>query len=183
MLAPSLGETAIGLRSDPDLAVRAIALDDPCRNARRDAMIGHVPADDAVGAAAAQSVDGYSALPYEAGAIEAPDASRDWEMTGIDAKWLWSRFKSPRQFFEGNGKTALRKELEALIGPALAEWSGEVAERWLAHYASAWSQEAARAGDRLKRDLTAYADGRKQSLADSANVDELNRLYEALTHI
>ncbi|MCR2802948.1 dynamin family protein [Paenibacillus sp. SCIV0701] len=138
---------------------------------------------DAVGAAAAQAVDGYSALPYEAGAIEAPDASRDWEMTGIDAKWLWSRFKSPRQFFEGNGKTALRKELEALIGPALAEWSGEVAERWLAHYASAWSQEAARAGDRLKRDLTAYADGRKQSLADSANVDELNRLYEALTHI
>lgn len=138
---------------------------------------------EAVAEAAANAVDGYASLPYEAAGLAAPEQSRDWEMDGIDAKWLWSRFKSPRQFFEGNGKTALRKELETLIGPALAEWSGEAAERWVAHYASVWSDEAARAGESLKRDLTAYADGRRESLTDSANVDELNRLYEALTHI
>ncbi|MEK3881387.1 dynamin family protein [Paenibacillus sp. PL2-23] len=138
---------------------------------------------DALAGDAALHVDGYAAMPYEASGYQAPEALKDWEMQDVDAKWLWGRFKSPRQFFEGNGKALLRKELELKLGPSLSAWSAEVAEAWLDHYAKEWAAAAESAGDSLQRDLMSYADGRSESLADSANVNELKRLYEALTHI
>ncbi|RIX53551.1 dynamin [Paenibacillus nanensis] len=138
---------------------------------------------DACGGFAAEAVHGYSPLPYEAAELPAPAQSQEWEAGGIDVKWLWSRFKSPRQFFEGDGKAALRKDLETFVFPAMQQWSGDVSESWLAHYEKVWKEASEAAGNRFMQDVTAYAEGRRNSLTDSAELEELIRLHDALSHL
>lgn len=125
----------------------------------------------------------YSALPFSIQSLIAPEEAKDWEAEGIDAKWLWGRFKSPRQFFEGDGKTLLRKELEALLAPALQQWTGNVAVMWTHHYEQEWEKAALQAKTELHQDLTAYADGKRTSLTDHTQLDQMKQLHDKLIHL
>lgn len=138
---------------------------------------------DQYASSAAEAVAGYTPLPYEAASLPAPEPSPDWEAESIDVKWLWSRFKSPRQFFEGDGKAALRKDLEAVVHPAMQLWSNEVAASWLAHYENVWTDALEAVSHRLVQDVTAYAEGRRKSLSDSEQLEQLKRLHESLSHL
>lgn len=138
---------------------------------------------DQCGSVAAETVAGYTPLPYDAVSLSAPEPSPDWEADGIDTKWLWSRFKSPRQFFEGEGKAALRKDLEAVVHPALQQWSNDVSASWLAHYENVWTSAADSVSNRLLQDVSAYAEGRSKSLSNSEELAELKQLHYSLSHL
>lgn len=138
---------------------------------------------DQYGGSAAEAVAGYTPLPYETASLSAPEPLPDWEAEGIEDKWLWSRFKSPRQFFEGDGKAALRKDLEAVVHPAMQLWSNDVSASWLTHYENVWTDALEAVTKRLVQDVSAYAEGRRKPLSDSEQLVELKRLHEALSHL
>ncbi|MFF2887527.1 dynamin family protein [Paenibacillus sp. NPDC057967] len=125
----------------------------------------------------------YLPAPYPAESVQAPEQAKDWEAEGMDAKWLWSRFKSPRQFFEGEGKTQLRKELETRIAPELQRWMEVVIADWTVHYERVWQSAAGQASGFLKQDVTAFADGKRATLTDSGQLEELKKLQAKLAAI
>ncbi|WP_053376334.1 dynamin family protein [Paenibacillus sp. FJAT-27812] len=129
------------------------------------------------------AIAAYSAIPYAPAALPTPEEPAAWEATTIDSKLLWSRFKSPRQFFEGEGKTLLRKELETLLAPSLNGWMAEQTALWTALYEQIWQNAAVQAGGQLQTDMLAYESGKRSSLTGNANTAELKQLYAQLIHL
>ncbi|MBD2869901.1 dynamin family protein, partial [Paenibacillus arenilitoris] len=126
------------------------------------------------------SIASYKAVPYEEAELPTPEAPNGWEAGGIDAKLLWSRFKSPRHFFEGEGKALLRKELEAAVVPSLNGWMAVQASAWTELYGGMWKLASERAGGALLKDMRAYADGKRSTLAGSADTAVLKELHRKL---
>jgi len=122
----------------------------------------------------------YPPAPYPSDSVQAPRQAQDWEAEGMDAKWLWSRFKSPRQFFEGEGKTQLRKELETRIAPELQRWMDGVIADWTVHYEQVWNIAAGQAGGFLKGDMAGFAEGKRATLTDSGQLEALKQLHSKL---
>jgi GTPase Era involved in 16S rRNA processing len=125
-------------------------------------------------------IDGYSSAAYTAKDLPTPDAASEWQMTGVDAKWLWARFKSPRHFFEGEGKAVLRKELETSISPALQRWMNEHIDSWSGLYTGLWRQSADETGAALAEDLSRYVSGMQRSLSNEADTEQLRQLHEQI---
>ncbi|MDF2835109.1 MAG: Dynamin family protein [Paenibacillus sp.] len=125
----------------------------------------------------------YEAAAYVPLSLAPPEEAAPWEEGAIEAKWLWSRFKSPRQFFEGEGKGQLRKELEAIIVPSIQQWTSAAAGLWQQHYANEWASASERTARQLKSDVSAYAEGKRQSLAGGSAVQDLTKLRDELIHI
>ncbi|MFD2659612.1 dynamin family protein, partial [Paenibacillus thailandensis] len=123
-------------------------------------------------------IEGYEAAAYASEPTAMPDEAPEWTPETVDAKWLWSRFKSPRQFFEGEGKGKLRGELEAIVGPSLQGWMSERIADWSAFYSGIWSDAVKGAALKLQEDLSAYVDGKLASLSDSADKEQLRSLHE-----
>ncbi|MFD1774229.1 dynamin family protein [Paenibacillus rhizophilus] len=80
------------------------------------------------------------------------------------ADWgkLWGLFKSPKHFFEGGGRDALRNAAEALLKEAIAEGAAKRETLLLDHYESLAVQALARAAVALRETLE------EQDLAMSA---------------
>ncbi len=128
-------------------------------------------------------IAGYSSAAYAAKDLPTPDAVAEWKMSGVDAKWLWSRFKSPRQFFEGDGKGQLRKELEEAASPALQAWMNEHIDSWSGLYTGLWRQCAEETGAALADDLSRYVQGMQTSLSDEADTEQLGRLHQQIAEL
>lgn len=126
---------------------------------------------------------GYDAAAFAPLSLAAPDEAPPWEEGRIEAKWLWSRFKSPRQFFEGDGKGQLRKELEAIVVPSVQQWTNAAASDWQTHYGIVWSKAAEEVAAKLSADVLSFAEGKRSSLAGGAAAAELNKLKDQLIHI
>jgi GTPase Era involved in 16S rRNA processing len=129
------------------------------------------------------SIAAYSAIPYSGSELPTPEEPAAWEAAAIDGKLLWSRFKSPRQFFEGEGKSLLRKELETLLAPSLNGWMAEQTALWTSLYEQTWQQAAVQAGGLLQEDMLAYESGKRSSLTGNADTAELKLLYNQLIHL
>ncbi|MHA6483956.1 dynamin family protein [Paenibacillus sp. strain BS8-2] len=125
----------------------------------------------------------YEAAAFELMSLLPPAEGTPWEEGSVEAKWLWSRFKSPRQFFEGEGKAQLRKELEAIVVPSIQQWTSSASKAWQFHYGLEWSAAAKKTTLRLREDVSAYAEGKRQSLSGGSTVDQLKELRDGLIHI
>ncbi|MHA7963441.1 dynamin family protein [Paenibacillus sp. CAU 1782] len=125
----------------------------------------------------------YVPPPGSEGSLQTPAEGSDWEEGAIQAKWLWSRFKSPRHFFEGEGKDGLRKELEALVVPSLQNKADSIGEEWLKHYEAVWQNAAAARSERLLKDVASFGQGKRQSLSDQSNLGALKELRNSLIHL
>lgn len=125
----------------------------------------------------------YEAASFAPQSLAPPQEGSPWEEAGIEAKWLWSRFKSPRQFFEGEGKGQLRKELEGIVVPSIQQWTSAASVQWQRHYETEWSLATERTTVILRNDVSAYAEGKRQSLVGGSAIEELNKLRDGLIHI
>jgi len=128
-------------------------------------------------------ISGYNGVPYTAVDIPTPEAIEEWRAAAIDVKWLWSRFKSPRQFFEGEGKALLRKDLDTILAPTLQAWMNVHIEQWTAMYGFLWHNSAEHAGHGLQNDLASYVEGKQSSLSDNADRGQLQELHEQLAQL
>ncbi|MFD0713625.1 dynamin family protein [Paenibacillus sp. GCM10027626] len=131
----------------------------------------------------AELLPGFTAAPFSRSGLEAPESFAAWQAERIDAKWLWSRFKSPRHFFEGEGKAALRSALEAELLEPLQRWLANAEQQWQQRYAQLWQATVDESSAQLRSDIAVFVEGRVRSLSGDADVVELQRLSAALAEI
>jgi len=128
----------------------------------------------------AELLAGFEASAFVRKEWTADDVGSSWEAGQVEAKWFWSRFKSPRQFFEGEGKTAMRADIEAMLADPLRSWSEKAAAKWNAIYEDRLRDAAAAISTKLGEEARAYADGLLASLQDGSNLSELTELHNSL---
>ncbi|WP_260405274.1 dynamin family protein, partial [Paenibacillus sp. 598K] len=130
-----------------------------------------------------ERLDGFAAAAFEAPELAQPELPAPWESDAVERKLLWSRFKSARHFFEGDGKTQLRDELAQLLAAPLQQYAAATAASWLQHYEAAWRQLAERTEERLRVEVQSYGDSTLSSLTHVADPAELERLLAQLEAI
>ncbi|MFB9330529.1 dynamin family protein [Paenibacillus aurantiacus] len=128
-------------------------------------------------------LEGYAPSAYKPLAPPTPDEPQEWRADTVTGKWLWSRFKSPRQFFEGEGKAQLRKALEAELAAPLAQWFQVVEEAWAIRYRELWQQATAGSGRLTRSDIDVFVQGKLHSLSGDADVSRLKALGESLANL
>ncbi|MFP4977895.1 dynamin family protein [Paenibacillus sp. CN-4] len=90
-----------------------------------------------------------------------PLADEDWtapedlliRLETPDLGVYWGAFKSPRHFFEGQGRTALRAELEPVYKTHFAAAAAEAGEALIAHYESCVTASLRHSAERLAEEL------------------------------
>ena len=122
---------------------------------------------------AAKRLSGYQRPGVLESQYGQPEQPTDWQERSITMKWLSQRMKSPKQFFEGDGKAKLRKELEELIFPSLQQWMSEVQREWQKHYEEQWQLILASQLDRLGHSITQYGKQQLLLLEDESYVSKL----------
>lgn len=130
-----------------------------------------------------QQVLAYKAPKYEGAGLEAPALLNSFKAQEIDVKWLWGKFKSPRYFFEGEGKGLLRAELEKLLLPGLQGWMSEHTLSWTSYYEQCWRQSTKEEQLKLEKDLQAHIKGMSDSLQNHSKVEEWRALHDQLIHL
>ncbi|EFM12004.1 Dynamin family protein, partial [Paenibacillus curdlanolyticus YK9] len=136
-----------------------------------------------VSAEAAEQLAGFEAAGYVRADWDAHDVGQLWSVGPVDAKWFWSRFKSPRQFFEGDGKAAMRTAIEELLAEPLKRWSEQAAGAWNGIYAVRLRESAGANGEKLADEVRAYAEGKLASLQDGSDLAQLTELHTKLIAI
>ncbi|MBW7474124.1 dynamin family protein [Paenibacillus oenotherae] len=132
---------------------------------------------------AAAILSGFSPSEYNQMEIATPEQAEPWQASVVEAKWLWSRFKSPRHFFEGDGKAVLRGALEAELSEPIQSWIASVQQQWSSRYEQLWNETAQLSADQLRKDINAFAEGKLASLSGDADVAQLQQLHSALTSL
>ncbi|AIQ59485.1 hypothetical protein PBOR_22975 [Paenibacillus borealis] len=83
-----------------------------------------------------------------------PAPSRlDCSLAPLDWAGLWSRFKSPRHFFEGPGRAEIRAAAEPWLKDAVAAAAASQEEQLLSFYTGAAAAALSRAADQLREGL------------------------------
>lgn len=130
-----------------------------------------------------EALKGYEPIPYQPDALPTPPEAAAWEANEVESKWLWSRFKSPRQFFEGEGKGNLRKDLESTLAPSLNGWMAARIAEWTVLYSEYWLTAAAHASTKLREDMLTYAEGKRSFLEGGSNTEQLKELHHGLINL
>ncbi|UVI33699.1 dynamin family protein [Paenibacillus spongiae] len=128
-------------------------------------------------------LEGFTASAFPSLDIPSPEEQPSWQAEAMEPKWLWSRFKSPRHFFEGEGKAAMRKALEAELADPLQSWLGRAELAWKSRYAQLWQETMHASAWTMQSDIDAFVKGKQDSLSGSADVESLQQLGEALADI
>ncbi|CAH1195947.1 GTPase Era [Paenibacillus plantiphilus] len=131
----------------------------------------------------ANVLEGFRPSSYHPLDIATPEQGEPWHADTVESKWLWSRFKSPRHFFEGDGKIALRGALEAELAGPIQSWVTSIQEEWSSRYEQLWNQAVANSNANLLQEINAFTEGKLSSLSGDADVAELRHLSAALADI
>ncbi|NEW06003.1 dynamin family protein [Paenibacillus sp. SYP-B3998] len=67
-----------------------------------------------------EQLDGFESSTYEPHSFQTPEVTPKLEVTDVSMKLLQSYFKNAKQFFEGDGKSKLRSELETRMNMPVA---------------------------------------------------------------
>ncbi|GGD64755.1 dynamin family protein [Paenibacillus nasutitermitis] len=127
-----------------------------------------------------QVLHGFHASAFKPLEMPTPEEQPPWQAEAIDSKWLWSRFKSPRHFFEGEGKGALRSALEAELTEPLQQWISQAESQWEYRYADFWQEAAQSIVSVLLADIGSFTSGKLSSITGNSNLDELRELQQRL---
>ncbi|MFD2115898.1 dynamin family protein [Paenibacillus yanchengensis] len=125
-------------------------------------------------------IDYYQAATVSFDSIRPPAMNRHFQAPVIEQKWLFQMFKSPRAFFEGEGKTKLRTDLEQLILPAVAEWLKIYTEDWQAFYRKMWTEQLAVTISKLELDIQEHVHGISSTLRDEQQKEKWEILHKKL---
>ncbi|CAM3896706.1 dynamin family protein [Cohnella lubricantis] len=101
----------------------------------------------------------------------------------VETRKLWSAFRSPKHFFERDGKNALRDELETELFHAADDWLAVIRAEWSQAIADAFRSELNRAGESLASELAAYAAGLEETIYQPGEEHLIEQLAGQLTNL
>lgn|GEM_PF-81475 len=94
----------------------------------------------------------------------------------MEARRLWQVFKSPRHFFENEGKKALQEQAEPLLFQALDAWLADLQAQWQLLVVEAYRRMLQEAYSRMANELAAFAQHLGESLQQPDLPDRIARL-------
>jgi hypothetical protein len=96
----------------------------------------------------------------------------------LDAKQMWSIFKNPKAFFEGDGKAKMRQLVESAYQDPMQSAVFAHEQRFIAHYA-AYSERMLQAyANQLHYAIAEQSEGIRTTLTQQANIELLERLIQ-----
>ena len=126
-------------------------------------------------ASAELAAEGFAAEPADRPKLDLPAGDPFAAGPDMDAKRLWQAFKSPKHFFEQNGKNALREQAAELLFAAADRWLESLREEWNGVVTETYRAALREAYAAMAADLAEYAERLGQSMLDP---DETNKLLE-----
>jgi hypothetical protein len=96
---------------------------------------------------------------------------------------LWNAFRSPKYFFEKDGKTALRDDLETELFQTADRWLAETKALWSERITEVYRLSLYAAAEGLVAELEAFAAGLEASLGQSGEERIWAEIYGQWTNL
>jgi GTPase Era involved in 16S rRNA processing len=122
--------------------------------------------------------DGFTTPAFTETALSLPTDEPFPSGGWIDARKLWQAFKSPKHFFENEGKKALQEQAAVALFQVADGWLAEMQSRWLDIVNDTYSQALQEAYVHWANELSAYAQSLGESLRQPERAAALARLRE-----
>jgi GTPase Era involved in 16S rRNA processing len=135
-------------------------------------------------AAAELAAEGFAAEPDVRLSLELPIGDPYRDGPNVETKRLWQAFKSPKHFFENDGKNALREWTAELLFQAADEWLAALRESWSARIAGAYRQTLRGAYEVLAAEMAEFAARLGESMLDpgeAARLQEIRLEWKKMT--
>ncbi|MGG1550571.1 dynamin family protein [Paenibacillus ferrarius] len=118
-------------------------------------------------------LDSFEGAPYEPGTFRTPEVTGKLEAGDVTMKLLQSYFKSAKQFFEGDGKSKLKAELEQRLNtPVVTFIDGQTAELEKA-YDGQLAEWLLALQDMMAQQVAEHAEGLRDALEMKIDLEEL----------
>lgn len=120
-----------------------------------------------------QVMDGFESGTYESNTFVTPEISSKMEAPEISLKLLQSHFKNPKQFFEGDGKSKLRADLENRMTAPVAQFIELQTSELEEAYANQLENWLMKQKIQLLQQLNEHAEGMRDALEMKIDLNEL----------
>ncbi|WP_152393874.1 dynamin family protein [Paenibacillus guangzhouensis] len=127
-----------------------------------------------------------SVLPaFESGALQAsqstpPAVKENLPSPNVDFRELWSIFKNPKSFFEGEGKARLRQVIESAYVDPIQAAVHEHEQGFVMHYTAYSEQVLQHYAEQIQAAAAEQCEGIRNSLVQQTDIDSLEVLIHAL---
>ncbi|WP_019534009.1 dynamin family protein [Paenibacillus ginsengihumi] len=130
-----------------------------------------------------KDIPSFEPAGYEPLQLVRPEQEAAFEPDEITVKWLSGFYKNGKQFFEGDGRTQLRRELGAKLGEPMARFAQAQADLLVAAYEAQLDEGCRQLAERMLSELKAHADGLLSALEARVDPQELIGRQEALLNL
>lgn len=126
------------------------------------------------------SLPAFAASEFSPPPLKTPPMDEKLPLSQPDEKQLVRLFRTPKHFFEGEGKDQMRGWLESLFMEAVSRFADEQMEKMNAHYSRGWEVQSRNVYVELKKRVQHNVDVYIQSMASDAADLKLQERSEAL---
>lgn len=133
--------------------------------------------------AANAALDGFAPEQPPKPDLELPISEPFADPPPIDGRRLWNAFRSPKYFFEKDGKTALRDDLETELFQTADRWLAETKALWSERITEVYRLSLYAAAEGLVAELEAFAAGLEASLGQSGEERIWAEIYGQWTNL
>jgi predicted GTPase len=131
----------------------------------------------------AKEIPSYSGEEFAAFPFVTPDLGQPIEAMDMNEKTIVSHYKNAKYFFEGEGKSKLKQELEKQCSHAVAEYVEGVAPLLLQHYYDQYTAHVEEVNDRQTASLKEHAEGVLDALEMKIDLGEYEERMRKLERL
>lgn len=128
-------------------------------------------------------LEGLDCIPPEPGTWSVPELEDVALQVGNDWKSYWSFFKSPKHFFESQGRRSLQQALEPLLRDAIATETNRLKVRLYEHYTELVREERQSQATHLERQVADSIQGMEQSMSGAEEPGHWRKLAGELRQL
>ncbi|KEQ26040.1 hypothetical protein ET33_36270 [Paenibacillus tyrfis] len=125
-------------------------------------------------------IPSFEAPGFEPFKLKTPELNAMLEAADVQPKWLAGFFKNAKQFFEGDGKAELRRELEARLNGPMTRFADTQAAFLEDAYAEQLRSVMQELADRLRQALEEHGEGLLEALEMKIDLNELQAKHGKL---
>lgn len=118
-------------------------------------------------------MEDFESGSYESGQFETPEIISHLEVPDVSLKLLHSHFKNAKQFFEGDGKSKLRADLENRMNSPVALFIEQQTLELEQAYANQLENWLLQQKDQMLQQLSEHAEGLRDALEMKIDLNEL----------
>ncbi|WP_235941371.1 dynamin family protein [Paenibacillus puerhi] len=127
-----------------------------------------------------EDIPSFEPSGFEAFKLSTPDLHEILEADEIQAKWLASYFKNTKQFYEGEGKSQLRRDLEAKLVEPMTRFTEAQAAQLEAAYADQLRRVVAALAGQWTADLEEHVAGQLEALDMKLDMQAMQEKHSRL---